>query len=265
MRGGGGRWCVDERRQDGVASFASDGRPGPSDSHLKAWRKHGPPSQAIPRYVLRIRVEDRDMNISRVDGSQAVAGAIVVLVVLGVGWTVCVLPLHRGQGPGSAHPFRTTTPTTVSYGGHGGHGDRGGVDGIRQPPGRRPPPHASADGTWKVATGSTAGYRVKETLLGQSNTAGWTDDRAHRARSRSQEWTWQLAHSAPISRRSRVISRCGTRSSRAGSWTRRSTRRRHSSLTKPIGLGTLAGRWCDDHGFGYGPVICTIHVAASSP
>jgi polyisoprenoid-binding protein YceI len=34
----------------------------------------------------------------------------------------------------------------------------------------------SLDGTWKVASGSTAGYRVKETLLGQSATAvGRTD------------------------------------------------------------------------------------------
>jgi polyisoprenoid-binding protein YceI len=29
----------------------------------------------------------------------------------------------------------------------------------------------SIDGTWNVATGSTAGYRIKETLFGQSNTA----------------------------------------------------------------------------------------------
>jgi polyisoprenoid-binding protein YceI len=29
----------------------------------------------------------------------------------------------------------------------------------------------SLDGTWKVASGSTAGYRVKETLFGQSSTA----------------------------------------------------------------------------------------------
>ena len=30
---------------------------------------------------------------------------------------------------------------------------------------------SSLDGTWKIASGSTAGYRVKETLFGQSSTA----------------------------------------------------------------------------------------------
>src|SRR4029078_10244464 len=35
---------------------------------------------------------------------------------------------------------------------------------------------APLDGSWKVGSGSTAGYRVKETLFGQSNTAvGRTD------------------------------------------------------------------------------------------
>jgi len=29
----------------------------------------------------------------------------------------------------------------------------------------------AVDGTWKVSSGSTAGYRIKETLFGQSNTA----------------------------------------------------------------------------------------------
>jgi polyisoprenoid-binding protein YceI len=38
-------------------------------------------------------------------------------------------------------------------------------------PGTTVPAPASFDGEWKVAAGSVAGYRVKETLVGQSNTA----------------------------------------------------------------------------------------------
>ena len=36
-------------------------------------------------------------------------------------------------------------------------------------------PSSSLDGTWKIGSGSTAGYRVKETLFGQSQHRG----RAH--------------------------------------------------------------------------------------
>ena len=36
---------------------------------------------------------------------------------------------------------------------------------------RRPPRRRSLDGTWNVGTGSLAGYRVQEVLLGQNATA----------------------------------------------------------------------------------------------
>jgi polyisoprenoid-binding protein YceI len=114
--------------------------------------------------ALRIRVDDRRVNNSGRRRIRWVAGAIVVLVVLGVGGPFVFFHFIEGKAPAPLTLSTTapapTTPTTATAGSTASPaaGSTSGSAG-------------SADGTWKVATGSTAGYRVKETLLGQSNTA----------------------------------------------------------------------------------------------
>ena len=83
---------------------------------------------------------------------------VVVLVVAGI------FVIHRIQGPSKA-PLTlstgTSTGTTVASGGTAA--PSGGTAAA--------PSTGSVDGTWKVTTGSQAGYRIKETLFGQSSTA----------------------------------------------------------------------------------------------
>jgi polyisoprenoid-binding protein YceI len=95
-----------------------------------------------------------------------VAGAIVVLVVLGVGGPFVFFHFIEGKAPAPL-TLSTTTPTTVSTAATA----TAAGSTASTAAGSTSAAAASADGTWKVATGSTAGYRVKETLLGQSNTA----------------------------------------------------------------------------------------------
>jgi polyisoprenoid-binding protein YceI len=77
--------------------------------------------------------------------------ALVVLVVVVGG----LFAIHLIQGDGDPPlTLDDATPTTVA--------------GATTTPTTA---ISSLDGTWKVVSGSTAGYRVKETLLGQSSTA----------------------------------------------------------------------------------------------
>ena len=83
-----------------------------------------------------------------------IIGGVVAIVVLVVGGTFVYI--HFIEGPAPAPLSLSTTPTS-------GPSGRTGAS-------------APLAGTWKVGSGSTAGYRVGETLFGQSNTAvGRTD------------------------------------------------------------------------------------------
>jgi polyisoprenoid-binding protein YceI len=82
-----------------------------------------------------------------------IVGAIVAIVVVVVGGTYVYI--HFIEGPAPAKLSLSTTPTSPA-----------GTTGSSAP----------LAGSWKVGTGSTAGYRVEETLFGQHNTAvGRTD------------------------------------------------------------------------------------------
>lgn len=78
-------------------------------------------------------------------------GAVVVIAVLAVGGPFVYIHFVNGNAPAqlslSSSPTPTPTDTATST----------GVTGIA--------------GTWSVGSGSTVGYRVKEVLLGQSQTA----------------------------------------------------------------------------------------------
>lgn len=77
-------------------------------------------------------------------------GAIAAIVVVGGG----LFAIHLIQGDGAAPLSFADATTTVASNAT-----------------TSPTTDLVSDGTWKVATGSTAGYRVKETLFGQSATA----------------------------------------------------------------------------------------------
>ena len=84
-----------------------------------------------------------------------IIAALVAIVVIIVGGTYVYFHFIQGPAPAKLSLSTVTTPTGAT--GHTGSG-------------------ASLAGTWKVGSGSTAGYRVGETLFGQSNTAvGRTD------------------------------------------------------------------------------------------
>jgi polyisoprenoid-binding protein YceI len=76
-----------------------------------------------------------------------IAGIAAVVVVAGG-----LLVIHLIQGPSKKPLTLADAPTTTASG-------------------APTTVLTTLDGTWKVTTGSTAGYRVKETLFGQSNTA----------------------------------------------------------------------------------------------
>lgn len=83
------------------------------------------------------------------------AVAAVVLVVGGI------FVIHKIEG-GSAKPLTLTTVTTAAASPR--------VSGSTTTTGASGTPVA-VDGTWNVSSGSQAGYRIKETLFGVSNTA----------------------------------------------------------------------------------------------
>lgn len=83
----------------------------------------------------------------------AAAGAVVVVVVGGL---VIIRLVQGGSKPPLALPAVTTTPT--------GAGSTTSTSASSSGP-------VVIDGVWKIGSGSTAGYRIKETLFGQSNTA----------------------------------------------------------------------------------------------
>lgn len=82
----------------------------------------------------------------------ALIGGLAAIVVVVGG----LIAIHLVQGKGAAPLTFNDASTTTAAG------------GTTSPPTTA---LASIDGSWKVAGGSTAGYRVKETLFGQSETA----------------------------------------------------------------------------------------------
>ena len=79
-----------------------------------------------------------------------IIGALVAIVVLVVGGTYVYIHFIEGPAPAKLSLSTVTTPSGAS-----------GTTGSAAP----------IAGTWKVGTGSTAGYRVSEQLFGQHNTA----------------------------------------------------------------------------------------------
>jgi polyisoprenoid-binding protein YceI len=75
-------------------------------------------------------------------------GGVVLVVVLVVGGPFVYIHFIEGPAPAKLSLSTTAAPNTTS-------------SGARAP----------LAGTWKIGTGSTAGYRVRETLFGQHNTA----------------------------------------------------------------------------------------------
>ncbi|MDQ1364490.1 MAG: hypothetical protein QOF20_630 [Acidimicrobiaceae bacterium] len=91
----------------------------------------------------------------RIRWALAAVAAVVVVVVGGL------FAIHLVQGKSDAPltlPTVTTTPGVTS-----GVGDAPSTSASTGP--------VAIDGVWNVSSGTTAGYRVKETLFGQSNTA----------------------------------------------------------------------------------------------
>ena len=87
-----------------------------------------------------------------------VIGGVVVVLVLVVGGPFVYIHFIEGDPPPKLSLSTTTTPTTTAG---SATGTTTGATGASAP----------LAGTWKVGTGSTAGYRVKEDLFGQHATA----------------------------------------------------------------------------------------------
>jgi hypothetical protein len=87
-----------------------------------------------------------------------VIGGVAAIVVVVVGGPYVYIHFIEGKAPPPLSLSTITTPTTVAAG---------------QAAATTTMETASSpvDGTWNVAAGSAAGYRIKETLFGQSNTA----------------------------------------------------------------------------------------------
>jgi polyisoprenoid-binding protein YceI len=91
---------------------------------------------------------------------------VVVLVVLVVGGPFVFIHFIEGKAPApltlASQPATATTAAqaTATTGASASTGSASTGSGP-----------SSVDGTWKISSGSQTGYRVKETLFGQSNTA----------------------------------------------------------------------------------------------
>jgi polyisoprenoid-binding protein YceI len=88
-----------------------------------------------------------------------VIGGVAAIVVVVVGGTFVYIHFIEGKAPAPLS-LSTKTTTTVNPGQPGATTTR--AAGAAS---------TTVDGTWNIATGSVAGYRIKETLFGQSNTA----------------------------------------------------------------------------------------------
>jgi polyisoprenoid-binding protein YceI len=87
-----------------------------------------------------------------------VIGGAAAIVVVVVGGPFVYIHFIEGKAPAPLSLSTKTTTTTVTTGQSGAATTTGAAS-------------STVDGTWNIATGSVAGYRIKETLFGQSNTA----------------------------------------------------------------------------------------------
>ena len=85
-----------------------------------------------------------------------IVGAVGVLVIVFVGGPFVYIHFIEGKAPA---PLSLSSPPTTTA---------AGSVPTSAPAAGAPTP---VDGSWKVASGSQAGYRIQETLFGQSNTA----------------------------------------------------------------------------------------------
>jgi polyisoprenoid-binding protein YceI len=85
-----------------------------------------------------------------------VIGGVAAIVAVVVGGPYVYIHFIEGKAPAPLSLSTKTTTTTVA--GKGGATTTAAAS-------------STVDGTWSIATGSVAGYRIKETLFGQSNTA----------------------------------------------------------------------------------------------
>jgi polyisoprenoid-binding protein YceI len=83
-------------------------------------------------------------------------GPVVIVVLAVVGGPFVYIHFIEGKAPAPLSLSTTPVTTTVPAAGTSTRGASAPV---------------AVDGTWKVTTGSEAGYRIKETLFGQSHTA----------------------------------------------------------------------------------------------
>jgi polyisoprenoid-binding protein YceI len=95
-------------------------------------------------------------------------GGVAVIVILVVGGPFVYIHFIEGKAPPPLSLSTETTPTTASSStGAAQTGSTTTAAGAADASASS----SSVEGTWKVSTGSVAGYRIKETLFGQSNTA----------------------------------------------------------------------------------------------
>jgi len=142
-----------------------------------------------------------------------VIGGVVVVLVLVVGGPFVYIHFIQSDPPAKLSLSTTTTPSTTA-------GSAGSTSASTA--------GAPLAGTWKVGSGSTAGYRVKEVLFGQSTTAvGRTSDVTG---TMTIAGTTVSNASFSVDMTTVESDQNGrTRSSRAASWTPRSTPARLSS------------------------------------
>jgi polyisoprenoid-binding protein YceI len=95
---------------------------------------------------------------------RAVVAAVVVVLVLVVGGPYVYFHFIQSKAP---VPLSLSSAGTPSTGGSGAAGGSATTTAACATTGTAP----AVDGTWKAGCDSTAGYRVKETLFGQSATA----------------------------------------------------------------------------------------------
>ena len=93
-------------------------------------------------------------------------GGVAVIVVLVVGGPFVYIHFIEGKAPPPLSISTETTPTTA-----GTSAGAAGTGSTTTTAGAADVSTTGVAGTWKISTGSLAGYRIKETLFGQSNTA----------------------------------------------------------------------------------------------
>jgi polyisoprenoid-binding protein YceI len=139
-----------ERLESSTAAGGADGRVGPTcNSH-------------VTRFTHRVK--ERTSIVSRIatrrQWKRWLIGGAASVVALVVAGPFVFIHFIEGKAPA---PLSLSTQTTTPF----------ASNQARATTTTEVAPVAGStlDGTWNVATGSTAGYRVKETLFGQSTTA----------------------------------------------------------------------------------------------